>query len=188
MKQVIHIFGASGSGTSTLGRALAQRLGLRFMDTDDYYWMKTDPPFTVKREIPERIRMMLKDIEESDGAVCSGSLGGWGDELIPYFTFAIRIEVPTSVRMARLREREYRNFGERIREGGDMFEIHENFIEWASKYDDDDDSVRNRYKHDRWQKKLKCPLIMIDGTKNVEEEIEDVIREMAEISCGDIIK
>jgi adenylate kinase family enzyme len=40
----IHIFGASGSGTSTFGRALAAELSIRFFDADDYYWLDTDPP------------------------------------------------------------------------------------------------------------------------------------------------
>ncbi len=45
----VHIFGASGAGTSTLGRALADRHRLVHLDTDDFYWMPTDPPFTVLR-------------------------------------------------------------------------------------------------------------------------------------------
>jgi hypothetical protein len=42
----VHIFGASGAGTSTLGRALGERLALAHLDTDDFFWMPTDPPFT----------------------------------------------------------------------------------------------------------------------------------------------
>lgn len=34
MKNVIHIFGASGSGTSTLGRKICSELGYRFLDTE----------------------------------------------------------------------------------------------------------------------------------------------------------
>lgn len=34
-KSVIHIYGASGSGTSTLGRFISDQLGYTFMDTDD---------------------------------------------------------------------------------------------------------------------------------------------------------
>jgi adenylate kinase family enzyme len=33
----IHLIGASGSGTTTLGRALAQRLGYPHFDTDHYF-------------------------------------------------------------------------------------------------------------------------------------------------------
>lgn len=41
MKNAGHIYGASGSGTSALGRKISRELGYRFMDTDDYYWLPT---------------------------------------------------------------------------------------------------------------------------------------------------
>ena len=55
---MIHLFGASGSGTTTLGSALSERLGFRHMDTDDYYWLPPDPMFTLKRPVPERLAML----------------------------------------------------------------------------------------------------------------------------------
>lgn len=48
MKNVIHIYGASGSGTSTLGRKISEELGYKFMDTDDYFWLPTNPKYTTK--------------------------------------------------------------------------------------------------------------------------------------------
>lgn len=36
MKNIIHIYGSSGSGTSTLGRKISEELEYKFMDTDDY--------------------------------------------------------------------------------------------------------------------------------------------------------
>ena len=36
-KSVIYIYGASGSGTSTLGKFISEQLGYTFMDTDDYF-------------------------------------------------------------------------------------------------------------------------------------------------------
>ena len=59
---VIHLFGASGSGTSTLGRFIADRMDCFFMDTDDYYWQPTDPKYTTSRPIPERLELMQRDI------------------------------------------------------------------------------------------------------------------------------
>ena len=106
MKQVIHIYGASGSGTSTLGKKICEELGYFFMDTDDYFWMPTDPMFTTKRPVEERLEMMKKDIAEHDNVVISGSLVDWGDELIPQFTLAIRLFTDTKVRLQRLHERE----------------------------------------------------------------------------------
>lgn len=38
MKKNIHILGASGVGTSTLGVALSKHLPHTHLDTDDYYW------------------------------------------------------------------------------------------------------------------------------------------------------
>jgi len=42
MKNVIHIYGASGSGTSTLGRKISEESGYKFLDTDDYLWLPTN--------------------------------------------------------------------------------------------------------------------------------------------------
>jgi adenylate kinase family enzyme len=47
--------GASGSGTSTLAAALGKRLGIAHLDTDDYYWLPTDPPFEQARPTTERL-------------------------------------------------------------------------------------------------------------------------------------
>ena len=41
MKNVIHIYGAAGSGTTTLGRKISEELGYKFMDTDDYFRLPT---------------------------------------------------------------------------------------------------------------------------------------------------
>ena len=89
MKPLLHIYGASGSGTSTLGRYLAEQFQYAFLDSDDYFWLPTDPKFTTKRPIEQRIPLIRQDIAAAEnGAVLSGSLVGWGDALIPDFTLA----------------------------------------------------------------------------------------------------
>ena len=164
MKHVIHIFGASGSGTTSLGAALAAEMGLVHMDTDDYYWLPTDPKFTAKRPIEERLRLMNADMDAAaKGVVISGSLTGWGDPLIPRFTYAVRLTTPTEVRLERLRAREYARFGERIREGGDMHGNHLEFLDWAAQYDTGDASMRSKACHDAWQATLPCPQMTITG-------------------------
>ncbi len=162
-KQVIHIFGASGAGTSTLGRYMAARLGFFFMDTDDYFWEPTDPPYTKKRAKPDRLDMMRRDIAAHDHVVIAGSLADWGDDLIPLFTLAVRVETETRVRIERLKQRELAHFGDRIKAGGDMYEKHREFMAWAAAYDDGGLDMRSRLKHDAWQKMLLCPLIQVDG-------------------------
>ena len=59
MKPLIHIYGASGSGTSTLGRYLAEQFQYAFLDSDDYFWLPTDPKFTTKRPIEQRVPCLL---------------------------------------------------------------------------------------------------------------------------------
>lgn len=50
-ESVIHIYGASGSGSSTLGKFISEQLRYTFMDTDDYFWLPTDPKYTQRGEL-----------------------------------------------------------------------------------------------------------------------------------------
>lgn len=180
MKQVIHIFGASGSGTSTLGKYISDKLGYKFMDSDDYFWLPTDPPFTAKREPSERVRLMKRDIEENENAVISGSIADWGNELMPQFTLAVRLVTDTGVRLERLKRREYARFGARIMPGGDMYDEHQRFIKWASEYDDGGLEMRSRRSHDEWQKMLKCKLLVLSGEDTPESNLGYILSELKE--------
>ena len=174
MKNVIHIYGASGSGTSTLGKKICEELGYRFMDTDDYFWLLTNPKYTTKRSIVERISLMRKDIEESENVVISGSLTGWGDELIPLFTLAIRLEADTNIRIERIKKREKEKFGDRIMPNGDMYQQHLDFLEWAKKYDTGSVKMRSKAKHDEWQKLLQCKILTLNGADDLQENFQKI--------------
>ena len=174
MKNVIHIFGASGSGTTTLGKRISSELGYFHMDTDDYFWMPTDPKFTAKRPAEERIELMKNDMSKADNVVISGSLVDWGDVLIPYFTLAVRIEMDPAIRLERLKKREKDRFGSRIEPGGDMYEQHIAFMKWAETYESGGLNMRSRAKHDEWQKLLKCEILLLDGSDNLENHLENI--------------
>ncbi len=178
-KNVIHIFGASGSGTSTLGEKICLELGYKFMDTDDYFWLPTNPKFTTKRNAEERLAMMRADIEDAENVVISGSLVDWGDELIPLFTLAIRLETATDIRISRLEQRERARFGQRIDIGGDMFKQHQEFISWAKSYDLGGLAMRSKAKHDEWQKLLQCKFIELNGADDLNTNYE-IIRKIVE--------
>jgi adenylate kinase family enzyme len=107
----IHILGASGSGTTTLGRVLAERLQCPHFDTDDYFWLPTDPPYTQRRERSERAQLLMDDVTAHDAWVVSGSLCGWGDMAISLFELVVYLAIPRDIRMARLRQRELARFG-----------------------------------------------------------------------------
>jgi len=174
---VIHIVGASGAGTSTLGQSLAREYGYHWLDTDDYFWFPTDPPFSQVRPREERAPLMDAEMQQHPKCVISGSLCDWGDIFIPRFDLVVFIDTPTEIRIARLRQREYERYGERIRENGDMYAEHIAFIAWAKTYDTNSPPERCRALHEEWLKRLPCPLLRVDGTRPV-DELLGKIREM----------
>jgi len=179
MANIIHIVGASGSGTSTLGRALELECGYKWLDTDDYFWLPTDPPFVQSRPGEERAKLLGANIQKHPRCVISGSLCGWGDVFIPRFDLVVFVDTPVDIRIERLDRRERERFGERIREGGDMHKNHVDFIAWAKTYDTNSPPERCRALHEEWFKLLPCPVLRLDGAKPVDgllEEIREVLR------------
>lgn len=166
----IHITGASGSGTTTLGRAVAQATGMPHHDTDDYFWLPTTPAYRDKRPMPDRLRLMQEMFLPGDGWVLSGSLDGWGDVLLPAFDLVVFLSVSTSVRLARLRVREANRYGaEAIGPGGMRHVATTDFLDWASHYDDPHFSGRSRARHDAWLARLVCPVLRLDGERPTAE-------------------
>jgi adenylate kinase family enzyme len=93
----IHVTGASGSGTTTFGRALAAELGVPHFDSDDYFWLPTDPPYTTKRDPEERNRMLRADLRAAGSFVETGSLISWSKEIDALFTGVVFLRIPPEV-------------------------------------------------------------------------------------------
>ena len=135
----IHIMGASGSGVTSLGRALADALAVPHHDTDDYFWQPTIPPYRRKRESSERLRLMQEMFLPRADWVLSGSLEGWGDDSFANFDLVVFLTTPREVRLQRLRAREATHFGaDAVAPGGWRHDETEDFVEWASHYEDGD--------------------------------------------------
>jgi len=64
----VHVFGASGSGTTTLSRALAARLDVGHFDADDYFWVPIEPPFTQKYPAEKRVELLAFRTTQSGAA------------------------------------------------------------------------------------------------------------------------
>ena len=179
----IYITGASCAGVTTLGAALAARLGVPQFDVDAYYWLPTDPPFTQKRPPQERVRLIAADMAEAEkangrGWVLTGSFDGWGDALIEDVDLIVFVTTPTPLRLERLKARERQRFGDRIDPGGDMHEIHTAFADWASRYDEPGFSGRNRARHEEWLATQSAPILRLDGSRSVEELVEGVVGQL----------
>ena len=173
----IHIFGASGSGCTTLGASLAERFGVPHLDGDAYLWLPTDPPFASVRERGERQGLLQRDIDASASWVLSGSVCGWGDLVIPRLTLAVFLTIPHQVRMDRLARRESLRSGITLSPADQA--RHHQFMDWASRYDDGDLSIRSRALHEAWVAPLPCPVLRLDGDLTNQERTARVLDAVA---------
>jgi adenylate kinase family enzyme len=176
----IHIVGASGAGVTTLGRMLAAALAAPHHDTDDYYWHPTAPPYREKRDVADRLRLMREIFLDRPDWVLSGSLDDWGGPIVPLFDLVVFMRVPTEVRLQRLRDREARRFGRAATSPGCWrHKETEEFIEWASHYDDGTREGRNLARHLKWLDTLTCRVLRLDAARPVRDLVEQAIAAIA---------
>ncbi|MDQ1095502.1 MULTISPECIES: adenylate kinase [Chryseobacterium] len=178
----LHIFGASGSGVTTLGYALSAETGLAYFDSDDYFWIKTKIPFTEKRNPDERNRLIMKDLEAAGKWILGGSTFTWGNNLFPDFDLVVFLYVPAEVRMERLKKREWERYGDIIFKDAERSRLHKEFITWAEGYDFKTELTNRTLKaHQAWLEQLKCPVLKIIGTQPVEEKVQLVLEKISEL-------
>jgi uridine kinase len=167
---LILITGASGSGTSTLGAALANELGIAHLEADDYYWLPTTPPFTSKRDRAERLVSVLRDVRTKQSAVLAGSIMDWGLELENAFDLIVFLYLDASIRVDRLRAREMELLGKADPE----------FLEWAVQYDAGVLGGRSLAKHQAWLAARTCPVIELRGDLTVRERVAAVLKHVTD--------
>lgn len=170
MPRGIIIYGATGSGKTTLGKELAQRLNFQHIDIDDYIWRwDTEIPYTILRPREERIEYLMNAISKCQYFVMTGSMGSIREAFNSLFDLAVFITVPTEIRIERLRTREFTMFGERILAGGDMYEQNIKFFKDAIQYDTGEPPQVCLKHHEQWTAELSCPVLRVDGTKTISE-------------------
>lgn len=174
----LHIFGASGSGTSALGRALAEALASQHFDTDDFYWYPTEPPFREKRSVPDRRALMEQVFLPRRDWILSGSLDSWSEGVEHRFTFAVWLELDAAIRMERLREREDRRLQVSGPPTAQERDEARAFLDWAAGYDDGLQPGRNRSRHEAWASQLDCPVMRLNSAPPVEEQVAMVLSEI----------
>ena len=165
----ILICGLNGTGKSTLGRLLADRMEYEFIDNEDLFFPKADPSYTFSnpRSKEEVIRLLEEKISGNNRFVFAAVTGDSGDRLIAALDYIVLIEVPRQIRSKRVRNRSYQKFGDRILPGGDLYDI-------ESKWFSLTDSRPDTYVTD-WLETVNCPVIRIDGTLPVEQNLDYII-------------
>ena len=177
----LHIIGASGSGTSTLGRAVAGAWSVPFHDSDDYFWQPTEPPYTLRRDVAERLDLVARMFLPRRAWVLSGSVMGWGEPFAPAFDLVVFLQVDPAIRLARLRQREALRVGAAaLAPGGVLHQSHVEFMAWAASYDDPDFTGRSLRRHEAWLAALAVPVLRLDGDRPT----GDLVAEIAAFQTG----
>lgn len=169
------IFGASGSGTTTLGEQLAQRTGYVHLDADDYYWVATDPPYQQKMGKELRQSNLKKDFHDNEHVIITGSLVSWGEEWESAFDLAIFIYLDPDIRISRLQSRERERYGDQLDHDLKIQQTHADFIAWARRYDDTDFDGRSLVVHEEWLSKVNCPILRLDGAAALNQKVKEAL-------------
>jgi adenylate kinase family enzyme len=172
----VHIAGAPGGGTTTIGRALATHLAIPHFDADDFYWIPSNPPYRQPRPRPDRVRLMRELFLDRDAWVfSSGKIEAWAPEIVPSIDLIAFLAVPTTVRMERLRLRQDRQFGpSAVAPGGWNYTNTIDLYSTAAGYDDGTAKARTRPGHEAWFDTLTCPIVRIDGTRPVQDIVTEI--------------
>jgi adenylate kinase family enzyme len=171
----IHITGASGTGTTTLGAAVAGALGARHLDADDFAWAPSEPPFIHRIDPAERWAMFTAAIAGVERWVLSGSLLRWDDEVMALFDLVVFLHIPQEVRIARLLARERERYGAKIDPGGSQFESNRFFMAASEGYETGEYPVQNLPNARAWLSRLPCPVIEIEGAVPLSESVAAVL-------------
>jgi len=164
----IQICGLNGSGKSTIGKALAKALGAYFIDSEDLFFPEADnDTYSKPRSREEAERLLMEKICEHSEFVFASVKGNYGNEIVSKYDYVIVVDVPKDVRMRRIRNRSFEKFGNRMTAGGDLFEREEAFFQMAQSRQDD--YIEN------WLQNVTCPILRVDGTLPIPENIEKII-------------
>lgn len=167
----LHVTGASGSGTTTLARAVADAWAVPHADADDYFWLPTDPPYVTKRPAADRVALMEQMFLPREGWVLSGSMLGWGDDVVRQCDAVVFLTLEPAERMRRIEARE-RVRRERGPNGDTSLE---EFLAWAKGYDDPSFEGRSRVAHETWLATLRCPVLRLDSALSRDELCDAVL-------------
>ena len=184
MPEGIAIVGLNGSGKSTLGHALAKKMSYYEIDVEDYYFPEQkesrhaaldgvygdsldylgDMPYSVSRTKEEVEEGIVKDISAHPRYILTGVTINWSEEILSTIKKVFWLKTGTDERVRRVKDREEKRWGDRVAEGGDMYEQQKSFRDLIAGFTDEKvkDSIG----------KINCGVIELDGTLPVHRNVE----------------
>lgn len=186
----ISLFGLNGSGKSTLAHALAKRIKYFEMDVEDYYFPEQrksrkwavdndniivtehlgNIPFSISRAKEEVQNALMKDMQIHHKFIISGVTMNWNEDILSRMDIAFWVQTPLEERLKRIERREKKRFGERVLPGGDMYIQQMEFRKVVEN--------RDPKTVEESAKRLQCPIVVLDGTISVEENLETIMEHL----------
>jgi len=171
----LHLFGASGTGVSTLGAALATAQRVPYFDTDDYFWTTSDLPFTQRRPPAERNARLAHALAQHKSWIVGGSIVGWDEKWLSAFDLVVFLWLPPALRLQRLHQREHARYGHLFGTDPSQAARTQAFLTWAAGYDDSSTGgTRTLANHTRWLAQFTCPVLELRGDLTVAERLAAV--------------
>lgn len=174
MSSGIIIIGPSGSGKTTLGKIAARKLGYPYFDVDDYIWKQnTDSPYTQMYTRDEKISRLSNDIAPYEHFVMAGSMSSFHYAFDEMFEMMVLLYVSPDIRIERVHKRAIERFGERVLEGGDMYEAYMRFLNDNRRYEED--GSPNMREQKEWMENMSCVKIELDGAAELEKNASIIV-------------
>lgn len=82
------------------------------------------------------------------------------------FEMMVLLYVELDIRVKRVHDRAIERFGNRVLEGGDMYENYMKFLEYNRNYESD--GSPNLKEQKEWMNSLSCIKMELDGTRNLD--------------------
>ena len=164
----IMIIGPSASGKTTLGKKVAELLGFPYFDVDDFIWRFDTPElYTVMYSREEKISRLQNAIASYEHFVMAGSMSSFHQAFDDKFEMMVFLYVDPDIRVKRANERAIQRFGDRVLEGGDMYESNQDFLRKVRQYETD--GSPNLTEQKAWMESLSCKKLELDGTEPIEK-------------------
>ena len=178
MPNGIIITGLNGCGKSTICKLLSEKLNYYSMDVEDYYFIKSDIPYSKFHTLEQTQRLMLDDIIKYKNYVLATVNCDWGNEINSTYKFAVVLKAPLDIRMKRIEEREYRKFGNRVLKGGDLYESQEKFHNKVLARTEEHISKQMQY--------IACPVLELDATLPLHDIVDIIYKKYLQIHNTEI--
>ncbi|CAL2082518.1 conserved hypothetical protein [Tenacibaculum sp. 190524A05c] len=178
----IMIIGASGTGKTSLGKEVAEVIGYTHLDSDDYYWKKTSPPYQEKVALTLRNDNIKKDFFKNENVVLSGCMPSWGEEWREVFDLVVFIQLEHEERIKRLLKREKERYGEKLESDEYIIQNSKGFLNWARQYDNPYFTGKTLAYHVHWLKHLQSEVLHVDGKTEFSVNVDIIVNEIRKLN------